>query len=231
MAARLYANENFPLPVVEALRGLGHDVLTSQETGQAERSISDEEVLDYATNEGRAILALNRKHFVRLHQERPGHASIVAFTFEANFERQAHRIYIRPWKRSSRLWKVRSSASTGPPTAEDRRYAAGSSTRVRVEDNAFSRKKDPTLTNTKNHDPGQPANSKVNPVGGKSSAVSIRGADGASGAGNYFSIERNSIKGSDDSRLYMTPWNSEPESLNCDDTAYRTRCTPLKVST
>jgi len=31
--ARLYANENFPLPVVEALRRLGHDVLTIQHKG------------------------------------------------------------------------------------------------------------------------------------------------------------------------------------------------------
>ena len=34
---RLYANENLPLPVVEELRLLGHDVLTIQETGQAQR--------------------------------------------------------------------------------------------------------------------------------------------------------------------------------------------------
>ncbi len=32
--ARLYTNENFPLPVVETLRKLGHDVLTIQETGK-----------------------------------------------------------------------------------------------------------------------------------------------------------------------------------------------------
>ena len=30
--ARLYANENFPLPVVNELRRLGHDVLTTQDT-------------------------------------------------------------------------------------------------------------------------------------------------------------------------------------------------------
>jgi hypothetical protein len=38
--ARLYANENFPLPVVEVLRYLGHDVLTTaqpQMTGQLVR--------------------------------------------------------------------------------------------------------------------------------------------------------------------------------------------------
>ena len=34
--ARLYANENFPLPVVEELRHLGHDVLTMQEAGTKE---------------------------------------------------------------------------------------------------------------------------------------------------------------------------------------------------
>ncbi|WP_442484067.1 DUF5615 family PIN-like protein [Aeoliella sp. SH292] len=27
--ARLYANENFPLPIVQRLRELGHDVLTT----------------------------------------------------------------------------------------------------------------------------------------------------------------------------------------------------------
>jgi len=41
--ARLYANENFPLPAVEQLRRLGHNVLTVQETGKAEQSLSDEE--------------------------------------------------------------------------------------------------------------------------------------------------------------------------------------------
>jgi hypothetical protein len=32
--ARLYSNQNFPLPVVEKLRALSHDVLTIQEHGQ-----------------------------------------------------------------------------------------------------------------------------------------------------------------------------------------------------
>ncbi|NVM30155.1 MAG: DUF5615 family PIN-like protein [Candidatus Helarchaeota archaeon] len=39
--ARLYANENFPLPVVEELRKLGHNVLTIQETGKAGRAESE----------------------------------------------------------------------------------------------------------------------------------------------------------------------------------------------
>lgn len=37
----LYADENFPLRVVEELRRLGHDVLTSFEDGRANQSITD----------------------------------------------------------------------------------------------------------------------------------------------------------------------------------------------
>lgn len=32
--ARLYSNENFPLPVVEALRALGHEVQTTRDVGK-----------------------------------------------------------------------------------------------------------------------------------------------------------------------------------------------------
>jgi hypothetical protein len=42
--ARLYANENFPLPVVEKLRAAGHDVVTVAETGKAEQAWPDEDV-------------------------------------------------------------------------------------------------------------------------------------------------------------------------------------------
>ena len=70
--ARLYANENFPLPVVEALRRLGHDVLTIEDSGKGGQRLPDEEVLDYAIGETRALLTLNRKHFIRLHETRQG---------------------------------------------------------------------------------------------------------------------------------------------------------------
>ena len=43
--ACFYSNENFPLPAVERLRRLGHDVLTTQETGQAGHATPDEAVL------------------------------------------------------------------------------------------------------------------------------------------------------------------------------------------
>jgi hypothetical protein len=90
--ARIYSNENFPLPVVEELRRLGHDVLTVLEAGKAEQSIPDDEVLAFATSVGRAVLTLNRKHFFRLHRERPQHAGIIACTFDTDFVGQAARI-------------------------------------------------------------------------------------------------------------------------------------------
>jgi hypothetical protein len=91
--ARLYANENFPLPVVEELRRLGHDVLTVLETGKAGQSWADEEVLAFATADSRAVVTLNRKHFIRLHRERPKHSGIIACTFDADFAGQAARIH------------------------------------------------------------------------------------------------------------------------------------------
>jgi len=91
--ARLYSNENFPLPVVEALRALGHDVVTIQETGKADQSLPDPEVLKFATNENRALLTLNRLHFIRLHQKNANHAGIVVCKFDPDFEAQAKRIH------------------------------------------------------------------------------------------------------------------------------------------
>jgi predicted nuclease of predicted toxin-antitoxin system len=91
--ARLYANENFPLPVVEELRRLGHDVLTIQQTGKAEQSMSDENVFAFANDEDRTLLTLNRKHFIRLHNTHPNHTGIIVCTFDLDFVGQAQRIH------------------------------------------------------------------------------------------------------------------------------------------
>ena len=90
--ARLYANENFPLPVVEELRRLGHDVLTIQETGQAGQALSDEAVLASACTQGRMLLTFNRKHFIRLHQQQD-HCGIIACTVDADFFGLARRTH------------------------------------------------------------------------------------------------------------------------------------------
>jgi hypothetical protein len=90
---RLYANENFPLPVVEELRRLGHDVLTSQEAGNAGQRVPDVEVLEFAIAQACAVLTLNRRHFVRLHLERQDHHGIIACTYDANFAALASRVH------------------------------------------------------------------------------------------------------------------------------------------
>ena len=91
--ARLYTNENFPLPVAEELRHLGHDVLTVQEAGNAGQAIPDESVLALASSEGRAVVTINRKHFIRLHLSNPRHAGVIVCTYDPDFVRQAHRIH------------------------------------------------------------------------------------------------------------------------------------------
>lgn len=90
--ARLLADENFPLPVVEELRHLGHDVLTMHEAALANQQIADKAVLVFASSHSRAVLTLNRKHFVRLHNTGAKHAGIIVCTFDIDFERQAGRI-------------------------------------------------------------------------------------------------------------------------------------------
>jgi uncharacterized protein with PIN domain len=90
--ARFYANENFPQPVIEKLRRLGHEALTVLETGHAGQSWSDENVLRFATAENRILLTMNRRHFRRLHAKNPQHAGIVLYTVDLDFVGQAKRI-------------------------------------------------------------------------------------------------------------------------------------------
>jgi hypothetical protein len=90
--ARLYADENFPLPVVEALRLLGHDVLTIYEDGKGNQSYPDESVLHDATAYGRSVLTVNRKHFRRLHLHFSEHGGIISCTYDPDFAGQAQRI-------------------------------------------------------------------------------------------------------------------------------------------
>ena len=90
--ARLYADEDFPLPVVKALRVLGHDVRTALDAGQANAGVPDSDVLAFATADGRAVLTLNRKHFIRLHRTIGSHAGLIVCTFDADHVGQAGRI-------------------------------------------------------------------------------------------------------------------------------------------
>lgn len=89
----MYANENFPLATVEALRRRGHDMLTSAESGRAGQAIPDEEVLAFAISSDRAVLTFDRRDFIRLHSAVPDHAGIVVCTADADFDTLAERIH------------------------------------------------------------------------------------------------------------------------------------------
>jgi predicted nuclease of predicted toxin-antitoxin system len=88
--AKLYADEQFPLPVVELLRSLGHNVMTVQQAGNA--GGSDPEVLAFAVSNERAVLTQNRRDFIRLHFQESNHAGIIVCTEDRNIERLATRI-------------------------------------------------------------------------------------------------------------------------------------------
>ena len=91
--ARIYADENVPLPVVEQLRRLGHDVLTTLEAGNAGKAMPDEDVLEFAVAQNRILITLNRNHFVRLHSSNPDHHGIIVCSVDPDFTEQAHRIH------------------------------------------------------------------------------------------------------------------------------------------
>ena len=90
---RFYANENFPLQTVQELRRLGHDVLTTPDADKAGTAEPDQAVLAFATAEGRALLTLNRRHFVKLHGQTPNHAGIIVCSYDPDYPGQAHRIH------------------------------------------------------------------------------------------------------------------------------------------
>lgn len=89
---KLYADENVPKAVVEALRAYGHDVLTAFEAGQANQGIPDNEVLAFANGKQRAVLTLNRSDFVALHKMQPCHAGIVVCKADRDSAQLAGRI-------------------------------------------------------------------------------------------------------------------------------------------
>jgi hypothetical protein len=96
--ARFYANENIARQVarqvVEELRRLGHDVLTTAEAGKANASVQDEEVLRFASAAERFLLTHNRLHFRRLHAHPSGdHAGIVLCSVDSDFPRLARAIH------------------------------------------------------------------------------------------------------------------------------------------
>ena len=90
--AQLYADEDFPFPLVERLRQLGHDVITTYEVGRANQAIGDADQLAFATSIGRTILTRNRRHFKSLHNRSAHHEGIISITDDHDLDGQAMRI-------------------------------------------------------------------------------------------------------------------------------------------
>lgn len=88
--ADLYADEQFPTEVVGNLRGREHDVLTVQEADN--RGDSDEQVLEFATEQDRAVLTINRRDFIKLHRQSSDHAGIIVCKQDHNWQRLANNI-------------------------------------------------------------------------------------------------------------------------------------------
>ncbi len=88
--ASLLADEHFPLPVVDNLRGRGHDIITAQDAGLTRTA--DPDVLAAATAAGRAVLTQDRD-YIKLHKTGAGHAGIVFTSGDLDFDALADRIH------------------------------------------------------------------------------------------------------------------------------------------
>jgi hypothetical protein len=90
--ARLYADENVPVPIVVALRALGHDVLTVHEAGNGNRRVLDPAVVAYAHEQCRAVLTYNRSDFIKLHHLGNAHSGIIVCKVDPDRARHVARI-------------------------------------------------------------------------------------------------------------------------------------------
>ena len=88
--ARFYSDENFLQPVVEELLRLGHDVLTIHEVGKSNQKYPDDFVLRNATDDQRAVLTINRKHFRQLHRKMAKHGGIISCTYNPDLVELAY---------------------------------------------------------------------------------------------------------------------------------------------
>jgi hypothetical protein len=117
---KLYANENFPQPVVDSLRALGHDVLTTLDSGKAGQKIPDEEVLRFSIAEGRILVTLNRRHFIDLHKKDDSHKGIIVCTFDTDFNALAERIHMKLQEVADMTGKLERVNRPNPPKSQSK---------------------------------------------------------------------------------------------------------------
>jgi hypothetical protein len=110
---RLYADEDFPLPAVEELRRLGHDVMTAHEDGRA--GARDPDLLARAHGLGRAILTHNRRHYERLHKQGDLHSGILSASQDRDHAGLARRADAALTSLQPGRWCVRVYRPPKPP--------------------------------------------------------------------------------------------------------------------
>ncbi|MBE9033480.1 DUF5615 family PIN-like protein [filamentous cyanobacterium LEGE 11480] len=106
---RFYANENLSAVLVDELRRLGHDVLTSYEAGNANQGIPNEQVLTTATDAHRCVMTFNRNDFVALHRSGIAHGGIVVCKDDRDRLAQAqviHEQLVQQQTLENRLFRV-----------------------------------------------------------------------------------------------------------------------------
>ena len=90
---RLYSNENFALDMVYMLRILGYKVTTSYDAGQANQGISDNQVLNYATQNNFVVITFNRDDFIELHNSGLKHAGIIICKTDRDYQGQIQTLH------------------------------------------------------------------------------------------------------------------------------------------
>lgn len=101
----LYADEDFPLPAVEELRRLGHDVRTAQADGRT--AAPDPDILARAHALGRAVVTHNRRHYERQHRQGAAHSGILSATQDSDHPALATRIHAALTGLSPGRWCLR----------------------------------------------------------------------------------------------------------------------------
>ncbi len=91
--SQFYSDENLPIDLVQELRELGYDVLTSYEAKQANQAIPDPEVLAYATALDRSVITLDREDFLALHRSGIEHGGIVVCKDDRDYQGQARSLH------------------------------------------------------------------------------------------------------------------------------------------
>lgn len=66
---RIYIDEDVHGSIGKALRNLGYDAVTAAERDRANKSIPDEQQLEYAVSEGRILVSFNVRDYCDLDEE------------------------------------------------------------------------------------------------------------------------------------------------------------------